>query len=296
MLRPLAFLLVCALPSAALAHDPVDRDIAALTARLAAAPADVGLLLARADLYRRAGRSRAALDDLLMVEALEPGSVRMLVARARVHADLGHEDEAEASLDRALEAGLDREALGLRATLRERAGRLDGALEDHDAALSIGDSLESRLGRGRVLSRLGRTGEAIAHYRASLPAMGGAVLLRVALVEELARAARYDEALAEIDAAARGARMPARWLLRRGEVLDAAGRTGEARAAREDALAALEARLRRRSAPALELERARALLALGRRADAEAALVRLRHHAPSLGEAEVLLRELRGRR
>lgn len=282
------------LPAIAFADPPVDDELAALDARIEAAPTDVDLLLQRAELRVRASDADGALADLRLVEAMAPGDPRLSLLRGWIHFDGGADRRAEAELERyvALTGGSPF-AHAMLGRLHERNDRPLRALASYDAALSLGDDLDLYLRRGRLLERLDRLDEAAAGYEAGLVATGGAVVLRVALVELETRRGRFDRALALVDQALASAGNDARWLLRRADVLEAAGRSGEARRARLRALEEAERRVAGRPAPAALMERGRALLALGRYREAARDLTQARRRAPRLHEAAILLARAR---
>jgi tetratricopeptide (TPR) repeat protein len=159
----------------------------------------------------------------------------------------------------------------------------------YDDALAVGDHQDVYLARGRVLETLGRDEEAANGYAAGLHAHAGAVVLRDALIRVELRRGNHERALAEIDQAMAQARIRTRWLLLRGEVLAAAGRSREAQAAREEALREADRALARRDSPANHVERGRALLALGRAEEAIRELEQALRRVPRLPEAQSAL-------
>jgi tetratricopeptide (TPR) repeat protein len=92
----------------------------------------------------------------------------------------------------------------------------------------------------------------------------------------------------------------ARGLLLRARALDALGRDRDARSARLEALAELDARIARRASPALRVDRGEALLGLGRApealAEANTALARLPDFEPARSLADRARRVLGGAR
>jgi tetratricopeptide (TPR) repeat protein len=160
-------------------------------------------------------------------------------------------------------------------------------------ALRHGDDVEVYLARGRLLEGLGRLAEAAQSYEMALQGDAASTALRVRLVEVERRLGRYDHALAHVDAAMRHARVDTRWLLRRAQILEDAGRRTEARRARVEALTEAERLLTRRSSPAALAARGEALLALGRADDAARDLAQAVRRAPSLTHARQLLAEAR---
>ncbi|HJK99840.1 MAG TPA: hypothetical protein RMH85_23020 [Polyangiaceae bacterium LLY-WYZ-15_(1-7)] len=287
------------LPALASADDAVAEELAELTVRLNEAPADVTLRLDRAAAWRRAGRYEEALDDLRVAAALAPRSPRHRLETARVRVELGELEAARAELDGLLgdapPRGLRWAAWALRASVQLALGDARGALDDYRAASAIRLTVDLALGEGRALRRLGALDEAARRYREALPALGGARLVRLALVETLRDAGRPAEALAALEEAPpRG--LKARWQLRRAQLLDDLGRPAEARAAREAALAEAHRRAVLRPSAGALLERARARLALGEREAARADALRARALAPTWRPVGAFLARLEARR
>jgi len=281
------------LSSATAFADPgVEREISELTTRLEAAPHDARLLVRRADLRRRVARYDEAMADLALAEVTGSSPAKVYLVRARILVDRGDEDGALSLLEGALDSmpARDRaEAFALLAGIHQEAGRLIDAVHSYDAALSLRDDVELYLSRGRLLIFAGRAHEAIAGYEAGVVALGGAVVLRVELIELLVAGGAHDRALTHASALVASSRAPSRFLLLRALAHEG---LGDAARAREDRLAALadaERVLARRGSAMARLARARALLALGRTDEARADLERVVRRAPQLDEARVLL-------
>ena len=289
-------LLLTALPQVALANPRTEDELAALNARIAASPTDVDLLLQRAELRLREAEPEAALADLRLVEAIRPADPRLSLLRGWLDFERGADERAVVELETYVaRTGGTVFAHALLGRLHERNDRLAEAVASYDDALVHGDDVDVYLRRGRLLAVMGRLDRAAAGYEAGLAATG-AVALRVALVELETRRGRYDRALALVEDGERRAGNDGRWLLRRADVLEAAGRSAEAQRVRRSALAEAERRLARRPSPAALMERGRALLALGRHREAIADLSQARRRAPRLREAASLLARALGER
>jgi tetratricopeptide (TPR) repeat protein len=262
----LALTLALSASSAALsahAHEPT--DIADLSRRIHRAPGDVHLLILRADAYLRADMPERALADLRVVRTLHPSSPHAGYMLAMAYAASGALEQAEAELDATIGAGGGSlRTHRLRGRIRAELGRLEGAVEDYEAALAHGDDLEVYRALGRALVDIGRLDEAADALRSGVQAMVGSVVLRRDLIGVLRRLGRHAEALEQIDAIRAGARVDVEWMLLRADVLAEMGRAQEAEEARRRALAEAEARLARRPSALAHALRGEALLALGR--------------------------------
>ena len=265
------------------AHDAPYEEIAELTEELAQRPHDVALLLERAEIWLQERNPERAADDLSLARTLDPDAdiERSSLLWADMWMQRGRPAEAEAELDRAVDRG-SLAALARRAEVRETMERWTAALADYDAVLARRVTVEMALGRGRVLERLGRADEAAAGYARDAARLGGAVPVRLARVATLRGLGRFDDALQEVQRVMDRSPVKTRWLLLRGDLLEAAGRADLARAARELALGDAERMLRRRRSLAARLHYARALLANGRRTEARDQLVRVQSASPAL--------------
>ena len=281
--------------SPARADAPTERRVAALRERLDRAPADTATRLDLADLLERAGRADEALAELDFVDALAPNDPGAAAVRARALVGVGRTGEALEVLDRLLERteGLPA-AHALRAELLEELGQLPDALAERDALVALAPSVQARLDHGRLLERLGRLDEAVASYERGVLAHAGASPLRMAAIDAHRRLGHPERALAHTDALIAAARVAPRWRVLRAELLDAMGRSTEARAERERALADAERMLERRRSPLALLERGRAFLALGHTEDAARDLRQSLLRAPDQREARVLLARIPG--
>ena len=277
--------------------DPTGTEtLSVLDARIAEAPHDVRLLLARAELYVRANRAYEALADLRLAESLGTAGPALHAHRAAALHQLGRDAQAEAELDAFL-ASTDgtQWAHDLRGRIREADGRFAGALEDYEAALRIGPRIHLFLARGRVLERLGRLDEAAYGYRDGLSLRSGAVVLREALVRVERARGEWDEALQEVDRLLAASGRQVRWLLLRADVLDAAGRSAAARAARTAALADAERSLAKRPSARNQAAVGLALVALGRHPEAISVLTQALARSPSMEDARDGLAQARRR-
>lgn len=260
------------------------------------------LLLAIAPLPRAAGhpgiheQEAAAESDL----AAHPEDPERHLTRGRVHAEKGEWDAALASYDRARRLGASGARVDLlcgAAYLDAQwphmaRASFEGVLGDEPGHPT------ARLGRARAWMQLDHPEEAAADYRvavarlevlqpgyvleyrdalaaAGAPAdalgaldrgmerLGQVPSLQLAAIDTQVEAAEYDDALRRLDLLL--ARSPGHptWSARRGEILERAGRTEEARLAYVDALENIRSRTsRRRSLRLEELEgRVRAALA-----------------------------------
>jgi len=277
------------------ADEPVDDEIAELGAAIALHPADVSLLVARAEHLVRAERPEAALPDLTVASALAPRDPRVPAVRAEALVALEQREPALAELDRAIDAGLaSPRVLQLRARLLADLGRTAEAIAAWDDVLAQAPDPDGYLERSTLLFDRGQSDEALVSLREGL-ALTGASSLRLEVIERARRLGRWEDALAALEPLTALADAP-HWRILRGDLLAGSGRSLEARRDYEAALAMLEPRLTRRPTAASHVDHARALLGLRRLEEAEAACRRALARGPSHQPALETLAEIRAAR
>lgn len=275
---------------AAAAHPGSSRAIAAISAEIERSPSDARLRLERAALHRRAGDLQAAMADLRVVEHVAPEARRLRLERALVRKALGNAAGALSDLDRFLASGpATAAALCARAELLEARGDAARARADYDAAIRLGATPELVLARGRIDESRGDLERAASGYEEGLRLLGGALTVRLALVRVERARSRWGRAAALVSELIEASAARADWLLLRAEIHDQAKQPARARSDRRRALAELDAAIAKRPTALKRLSRAKAYLALGRRAAAIAELERVVEQAPKLTEARALL-------
>lgn len=227
--RPCALacaLLIGALP--ALAHEPLDRELAELEARLAVASPDVRLVLRHAELLRVRGETERALGDCERARELGGAASEIDALRARVLFEAGRFEGALAAARAAPARIVEARAL---AALGRPAEAADAyALVLSETAYPSPDLYLER--SAAVVARgPAHLAEALAGIEAGIARIGPAVTLELEALELERRLGRIDAALARLDGLADRSPRKAPWLLRRAELLARAGRRGEARAA-----------------------------------------------------------------
>lgn len=253
-----ARLALCLVPSLAIAHPGIEEVREALGRAAAAHAGDPALLLQQATAHRIAGDFDAALDAVADAEAHGAGARAVALARADVFMAAGWLRSARRHLDRLLatDAG-DPDVLVRRARVLARQG--EPAAASRDYALAVAGAArpgpELFVEHRDALVAAGDPAAALAALDAGIERLGPIVSLELPAAALALDLGRPEDALARVDGLL--ARNPGNPLLlaRRGEVLAHAGRTADARAAWEEALAALESRpAHRRSERAATLE------------------------------------------
>jgi len=281
--------------SVAAAHGSATLELERLDARLARDPENVEVRLNRAELHRRRGDLGAALADLRVVEAKAPALRRMLLERALVRRALGNVAGARSDLDRVLSSGSPMvAALVARAELFEQSGEVERARADYDVAYSARPTPDLALLRGKLDERSGKLDRAAAGYEQALKDLGGALVVRLALVDVERRRNRHARAIELIDELVKQSPVKSDWLLLRADVHEDAGHAALARRDRSSALHEAERILRKRPTLLSRVTRAKAQLALGRRRAAVRELEQVLRRAPKLEEARQLLLQAQG--
>jgi predicted Zn-dependent protease len=253
------------LPCYAGAHEGLPEQIAAITAKIKRDPKNASLYVQRGELYRLDRKWSRADADYAHALRLQPTLTIVHLARGSMLLESGRFVHAKLSLDRFLRQQPDHvEALITRARVLAKMGARLDADRDFTKAIALTQPPEPELyiERSRVVTNIE---EVLRGLDEGIDRLGPLVTLQLAAIEiELGRK-NYDAALARLDLITAQSERKEAWLVRRGEILNAAGRNEEARAAFNAALNAIESlppgRRQNRATTALQV-RARSALTL----------------------------------
>ena len=237
------------LPSSASGHPAIDAQIADLTARLEREPGRADLHLRLGDLHRLHGERAAALADLERARALDPDLAEVDLSLACLLMETGELRQAGAALDRFLLRRPGQvDGLVARGRLRTRQGQHLWAADDFTRAIvqlrfPLQPAPELFLERARALASAGkeRLGEALRGLDEGIERLGPLVTLESYAIDLEVRRGAIEAALARADTLAAASASPARWLARRGTILEEAGQREEAYRAFLEARAGIEA-------------------------------------------------------
>ena len=261
----LSVLAVLLLPCYTSAHESLHEQIAAITAKIKREPKNASLYVQRGELYRLDRKWTRADADYAHALRLQPSLTVVHLARGSMLLESGRFVQAKLSLDRFLRHEPDHvEGLITRARVLAKMGARQNAAHDFTKALALTPAPEPELyiERARVITNVQ---EASRGLDEGIARLGPLVTLQLAAIDLELRRKNYDAALARLDLITAQSERKEAWLVRRGEILKAAGRNEEARAAFNAALVAIEslptARRQNRATTALQL-RARSALKL----------------------------------
>jgi len=229
------------LPSRSLAHASHAERISAQTRLIEAAPTDAKLYLDRAAVQLDRTDWLAAMADIDRAADLDPNLATVHYLRGLLFWRRGWSDAAERALSRFLAAEPESSmGFALRARARADLGRPLDAARDFSRAIAyqnvVGPDLY--LERAQILSEAGDPylQEALRGLEEGIAQIGPLPTLALAAVEIEVRIGRFDDAAERLDAATRSFAVRAPWLVRKGEILEAAGRLEAAREAYQRAL------------------------------------------------------------
>jgi predicted Zn-dependent protease len=255
-----ALLLSLALSPPAFAHEAIERQIADLSARIAAHPQEATLYLMRGELHREHADRKAAARDYRRAREIDPGLDAVDLGFGRLHLDAGQPARAIESLDPFLKKHPDHaSALTLKARALSQLGRnLDAAreftraIEAHRPPASPDPDLYLERARALAAAPQPRLEDALRGLDEGLRALGPVVGLGFYAIDLESRLGRFNAALQRLDRLATLSPRKESYLVRRASLLEGAARPDEAREAYEAALAAIAALpAERRSAPAV---------------------------------------------
>lgn len=231
-------------PVVAWAHGAFHERMAQLTATIEHSPGDARAHFELAELFGRHGDWALALGAADSADERQPHAFPTDLVRGEAHLALGRPAVARGALDRFLAT---RPGHARALVLRARAlALIDGpaaALGDYRAALQTAATPEPDHVReaAEALVASGQRDEALRVLRRALALLGpDPALLQQTLDLEIA-AGLIDDAFTRIAVLEVGAPRREPWMARRAQVLTAARRTGEARAAWIDLLRHFEA-------------------------------------------------------
>jgi tetratricopeptide (TPR) repeat protein len=241
---------VLLVPSSAGAHGAIHEQIAAVTDEINRNPTSAGLYAKRGELHSDHGDWDAALRDFDHAGRLDSSLSIVDLGRGKALFQAGHVASAKEALDRYLvRQPHHTDALVLRARVLAQLGHLAGSATDYTRAIGY----LAQLGRPNPDYYFERASVTAAQGRARIPAalrgldegmvvLGPLVTLQHYAIELELTAGRTEAALTRLDSLARQqSNRPEAFLARRGQILEQAGRSAEARAAYEQAVAAIDA-------------------------------------------------------
>lgn len=232
----------------AVAHPGIDEQIADLDKRIAANPTDATLYLRRGELHRIHRDWKLAEADYRQALKLDAELIVVHQCIGRMMLESDRAAEAVQPLETYLAARPgDTRSLALLSRAYVKLGKhLDAARGYTRTLASVTDGRprpEYFLERARALVAAGpeHVDQAIVGLDEGLKALDHPVTLQLYAIELEIDHLRYDAALARLDQIASRSPRKETWLIRRGEVLEKAGRPEQARKAFRDALDAIEA-------------------------------------------------------
>ena len=230
------------------AHPGIDEQIVELNKLIAAEPTDATLYLRRGELYRIHRDWKQAEADYTHALKLDPELViaRQCIGRMMLESDRAAEaiDPLEAYL---AERPADTKTLALLSRAYMKLGKHLEAANSYTRTLATVTDGKPRpeyyLERARALVAAGpkHIDKALAGLDEGLQALGHPVTLQLYAIELEIDQLRYDAALARVDQIASRSVRKETWLIQRGEILEKAQRTEQARQAYQAALDAIEA-------------------------------------------------------
>ncbi len=218
-------------PPNVLAHGDSHEQIAAVTKEISEHPNQPELLLKRAELHRLHGEFGLALADCQQAEKAGPKLTITQFYRGRILFDAGFYMEARAALDRFL-AIEKKHAEGwlTRARASMKLENFGAAAADFSKAIEFASVPEPDFYMERAGAWLaaGNLETALVGIDEGISRLGAVASLEIPAIELDVKLQRYDSALRRVDVLAAQSQRKETWHLKRGEVLEKAGRLSEA--------------------------------------------------------------------
>ena len=221
-------------------HADIHERIEAISEQIQQKPANAELYLKRGELHRVHRDWNAALADYQRAAELDPDLERAWFVRGRMRYEAGRFDAAKTDLDSYLATRPDdREALLTRGRVLVALGKRLEAADDYTAVIGslTQPTPEYYLERAKALEAEGgrHVEAALRGVDEGIAKLGPLVTLQLYAIDLELKRRRYDEALRRLGQIARWLSKERR-LQRQGEILELAGRRGEARSALSEAL------------------------------------------------------------
>ncbi len=225
------------------AHGDIHVQIHRINPKIKKSPS-AELYVKRGDLYRLDEDYTAALADFKRAEELDPKLDTIYLGRGRSLFEAGRPGEALPALDRLLEMKPDHpDGRILRARVHAALSDSASALRDYDHVVATvpSPSPDCFLERSTALTKLDRPQDAVRGLDEGISRLGNLQALQLAALEIELALKQSDAALVRVDQAMAPLQRKEQWLTRRGEILQTAGRSDDAKAAYTAALAAIQA-------------------------------------------------------
>jgi predicted Zn-dependent protease len=224
-------------PAAALAHGAYHDVVREVTALLEKTPSDPALHFRLAKAHQEHGECALALRALARVDELAPGKFSTAFVRGLALIDGQHWENARVVLDGVLRAEPEHAgALAARARVLIELKATQLAIADHRKATELSKEVGAEFftSWAETLRRHGQLAEAVRTVREGISrAATDPALLSLAVDLEM-EAGEFDAALPRLDVLQKLWPRPEPWMVRRAQLLIAAGRAAEARKAWEE--------------------------------------------------------------
>jgi predicted Zn-dependent protease len=241
----LLFAMLVLIPPSIQAHGDLHLQIQEVTKTIEKDPRNAELYLKRGELHRAHQEWDAAQADYDHAHVLDPKMSVVDLARGRMFLEANWPISAKVALDRFLAIYTNHvEGLTARARTLVKLDQRLAAARDYTAAIT--HAAESRpelyLERAQALTTEGgaHLDEALKGLDEGVKKLGPLVTLQLYAIDVELKQKRFDAALSRLERIAAQSPRKETWLARRGEILQQAGRTEEARAAFQSALVAID--------------------------------------------------------
>lgn len=206
------------------AHPGTTAELEQLDARVHADPKNVTLRVRYSDAATRAGHLHEARAQAKAIHRLDPHErevhrIRAEISLARDRPNAAEREFTEYLSDGVKNAGSGR-AYAARARLRRKAGHLELARADYDAAIPLSTTPELILERGQVDEARNELGDLVAGYEEGLQLLGPAITIQLALIDAQRRDGHPRLALEQVDELLSLSPTRPDWILMRADLLD----------------------------------------------------------------------------
>jgi tetratricopeptide (TPR) repeat protein len=227
------------------AHGPLDEQIAQVREEIARNPNDASLYLKRGQLHRFHEDYSAAQKDYDQAARLDPALAAVNLCRGQMMLEAGWYEQALSHLNEFLSQNpRHTDGLVTRARVLAKLGKNLAAAADFTEAIlhSAQPAPEYYIERAQAFCNAGaeHVETALRGLDEGVQKIGPIVTMQLYAIELEISLKRYDAALNRLEQIMSASHRKEKWLMRRGEILQLAGRYEEAQAVYQQALKEIE--------------------------------------------------------
>jgi tetratricopeptide (TPR) repeat protein len=220
-----------AMSSYSFGHGTLHEQIANLTQVIEKEPNSAELYLRRGEVYRDHEEWKSAADDYNKARTLNPKLLDIDLAEARLYFYSDHLEQAQEKVEQYLKVRQDENARYLRAQILVELKQTSKAIADFSYFIEHAKDPQPQvfIERAKAQVLTGKRKEAIVGLDEGMKKLGVLISLQELAIQLELEGKEFDQALVRVDSILKTLNRKENWLARKGEILEQAGRTDEAK-------------------------------------------------------------------